>query len=602
MVKMLIPSTIYFPIEILLNTIINNYLQTSFCLTFVTETELMINLPLNMSSMRIIPNNSELVQQILETSEKACTDYIIQMDEPRNFMIAFDKVNHVGDVRKSDKKLIFLPLEDEFYNPSVLTDLLSLKETGYVPNILLITPTGQKSSDCKVYDMITHTFVGAEEQIQNPLYLDRWDCCTEVFEKEVNLFPHDMSNLYGKKVKVGAFTYKPYVLLDLEPSLAPLGRDGIDIRFIEEFCRWINCTVEIVRPDDGQEWGEIYENNTGIGLVGNLVEDRTEIGITSLYSWYEEYRALDFSAPIIRTAVTCIAPAPRILSSWDLPLVPFSWLMWMCLIATFFFASFALFVAQRSTDDIFFVTFGNMIGQSPGDSSSWRIRSISGWMLVTGLVIDNAYSGGLASSFTVPKYEASVDTIQDLVDRKMEWGAPVDAWLYSMILSEEPLIKSAISQFKVYPPETLTKKSFTRSMAFSIERLPAGSFAIGEYITKEGAKNLELMVEDMYYEQCVVMTRKSSPYTAKLTELVGRLQQSGLLLCWETQIALKYLDFKVQLEVRLSRTKKDIDGVEPLNVKQLLGIYLLYFGGLSISIVVFIAELLIKRGKAVIVI
>ncbi|XP_047985797.1 uncharacterized protein LOC125226022 [Leguminivora glycinivorella] len=593
---MLVPSNILLPIEILLSTLINEYLRTSFCLTFVTETELRTDLPSNITSMRFKPNNSELVQQILDASEKACTDYIIQMDQPQDFMIAFEKVNHIGDVRRSDKKLIFVASEDEFYNASVLIDLLSLKETGYVPNILLISPTVQSSADCKVYDMITHIFVGAEEQIHEPIYLDRWDSCTELFEQGANLFPHDMRNLQGKKVKVGAFTYKPYVLLDLDPSLAPLGRDGIDIRFIEEFCRWINCTVEIVRPDDGQEWGEIYENNTGVGLVGNLVEDRTEIGITSLYSWYEEYRALDFSAPIIRTAVTCIAPAPRILSSWDLPLVPFSWLMWMCLIATFFFASFALFVAQRSTDDIFFATFGNMIGQSPADSSSWRIRSISAWMLVIGLVIDNAYSGGLASSFTVPKYEASVDTIQDLVDRRMEWGAPVDAWLYSMILSEEPLIKSAISQFKVYPPETLTQKSFSRSMAFSIERLPAGSFAIGEYITKEGAKNLELMVEDMYYEQCVVMTRKSSPYTAKLTELVGRLQQSGLLLCWETQIALKYLDFKVQLEVRLSRTKKDIDGVEPLNVKQLLGIYLLYFGGLSISIAVFIGELLIKRA------
>lgn len=58
-------------------------------------------------------------------------------------------------------------------------------------------------------------------------------------------------------------------------------------------------------------------------------------------------------------------------------------------------------------------------------------------MLVTGLIIDNAYGGGLASSFTVPKYEASIDTVQDIVDRKMEWGATHDAWVFSIILSEE---------------------------------------------------------------------------------------------------------------------------------------------------------------------
>lgn len=83
-------------------------------------------------------------------------------------------------------------------------------------------------------------------------------------------------------------------------------------------------------------------------------------------------------------------------------------------------------------------TFLYYMSQTRDDlGNSWRIRSITGWMLVTGLIIDNAYGGGLASSFTVPKYEASIDTVQDIVDRKMEWGATHDAWIFSIILSEE---------------------------------------------------------------------------------------------------------------------------------------------------------------------
>ncbi|XP_063621340.1 glutamate receptor ionotropic, delta-2-like [Cydia splendana] len=595
----MITPSILFPIEILLNILINEHLQESFCLTFVTETKFTVNIPTNMSSMIIQPNNSILVEQILDASEKGCSDYIVQMHEPENFMKAFEKVNHLGDVRRSGKKLIFLPSQDEMFNKSDLTNILTLTETGFVANILLIVPSLQ-SSDCKVYDMITHTFVGSDEEVHKPLYLDRWDSCTSHFERGVNLFPHDMSNLYGKTVKVAAFTYKPYVLLDLDPSLNPLGRDGMEMRIIDEFCRWVNCTVEIVR-DDEHEWGEIYENNTGVGVLGNVVEDRADIGITALYSWYEVYRVLDFSAPIIRTAITCIAPAPRILTSWDLPLVPFTWTMWMCIVFTFFYASLALSVAQRSTKNVFLDTFGMMITQTREDATSWRIRSITGWMLVTGLVIDNAYSGGLASSFTVPKYEASIDTVEDLVDRKMEWGATHDAWIFSIMLSEEPLIKSLLNQFKTYPADILKRKSFSRSMAFSIEHLPAGYFAIGEYITKEAAMDLEIMLDKIYYEQCVVMLRKSSPYTAKLSELVGRLHQSGLMLSWETQVALKYLDFKVQLEVRLSRARKDLEGIEPLSIKQLLGIYIFYFGGVVIALLGFFGELLSKCSKPSIV-
>lgn len=57
--------------------------------------------------------------------------------------------------------------------------------------------------------------------------------------------------------------------------------------------------------------------------------------------------------------------------------------------------------------------------------------------MMTGLVLDNAYGGGLASTFTVPRYEPSIDTIQDIVDRKLIWGATHDAWIFSLILSQE---------------------------------------------------------------------------------------------------------------------------------------------------------------------
>lgn len=43
--------------------------------------------------------------------------------------------------------------------------------------------------------------------------------------------------------------------------------------------RWVNCTIRIVR-DDEHEWGEVYENHTGVGVLGNVVEDRADLGIS----------------------------------------------------------------------------------------------------------------------------------------------------------------------------------------------------------------------------------------------------------------------------------------------------------------------------------
>lgn len=71
---------------------------------------------------------------------------------------------------------------------------------------------------------------------------------------------------------------------------------------------------------------------------------------------------------------------------------------------------------------------------------------------------------------------------------------------------------------------------------FFICELSVGHYAIGEYITKEAATGLMIMLEDFYYEYNVVMMRKSSPFTTKMSELIGRLHETGLLLAWETQV------------------------------------------------------------------
>lgn len=43
----------------------------------------------------------------------------------------------------------------------------------------------------------------------------------------------------------------------------------------------MNCTIAIIR-DDEHQWGEIYENHTGVGVIGNVVEDRADVGISRL--------------------------------------------------------------------------------------------------------------------------------------------------------------------------------------------------------------------------------------------------------------------------------------------------------------------------------
>lgn len=38
-------------------------------------------------------------------------------------------------------------------------------------------------------------------------------------------------------------------------------------------------------PDEAGEWGLIYENATGNGVMGAVVERRADVGFTALYLW-----------------------------------------------------------------------------------------------------------------------------------------------------------------------------------------------------------------------------------------------------------------------------------------------------------------------------
>lgn len=234
----MISVTTLLPIEVLLQTvIIKHYLKSSYCVSIVSETPLDLNILIPFTYIDI-NGGEDFNDQLLEVSEMGCSDYIVKIEQPNFFMTAFENVTHIGNARRSDKKLIFLASEEDD-NRNNLLDILSMRETSFVANVLLVLPDNSGADGCKNYNLVTHKFVGPDEEVSKPIYLDKWNSCTEKFEKNANLFPHDMTNLNGKTVGVSCFTYKPYVFLDLDTRITPLGRDGTEIRIVEEFCRYV---------------------------------------------------------------------------------------------------------------------------------------------------------------------------------------------------------------------------------------------------------------------------------------------------------------------------------------------------------------------------
>lgn len=166
---------------------------------------------------------------------------------------------------------------------------------------------------------------------------------------------------------------------------------------------------------------------------------------------------------------------------------------------------------------------------------------LMGSLLFVGLMVGNTYSGGLSSIMTIPRYEPPINTVQDLADSNLHWASTHDAWIFSILMATQPTVVKLLHNFETHPKEILHARALKQELAYSIERLPYGHFAIGEYIDEKSSYEYHYMIEDIYWENCVAMSTKTWPMMEHLDELILVIFQSGIQRYWEQQVRLIFL-------------------------------------------------------------
>uniref|UniRef100_A0A1B0CF95 Ionotropic glutamate receptor C-terminal domain-containing protein n=1 Tax=Lutzomyia longipalpis TaxID=7200 RepID=A0A1B0CF95_LUTLO len=160
-------------------------------------------------------------------------------------------------------------------------------------------------------------------------------------------------------------------------------------------------------------------------------------------------------------------------------------------------------------------------------------RTLFGCILLTSWFIGAIYGSGLASAMTVPRYLAPIDTPVQLAESNMQWSATHDAWIFSIQSATHPLLVTLVQHFKIRNQKELRMRSLEADIGFSIERLPFGHFAIGDYIQEDVLDNYQIMIEDIYWEYCVAMSYKTWSLMPNFDLLVMEVAQSGIQKYWE---------------------------------------------------------------------
>ncbi|XP_022916739.2 probable glutamate receptor [Onthophagus taurus] len=473
-------------------------------------------------------------------------------------------------------------------------EIFSSKSINYVADVVMVSK--EFDFDDKfwlgydsIFGMYTHRYVGEKSQREIVL-LDKWFLKNQSFSFNFNLYLDKLQDQNGRELKIATFNYEPYSI--------PGNKDGTEMLVVLEFAKRYKMTPTFLVDDVGM-WGEIYDNWTGIGILGNLAMDKGDVGIGALYTWEHDFHFLDFTKPTIRTGVTCIAPKPKIIGGWITPFLAFSWKLWIVLIIAIIIIFSSIFYVltfntsksflQENLMKSFILTQSIFLLQSiPKFPSNSRI--IFALSLLLSLMTATLYNSGLASIMTVPRYKGTIDDVYDLIKSDVKWGASSYAWISSLYDDNSDVYKEVVNNFYKGSPDDLRKRN-NESFAFAIERLHGGHYAIGEYITKEGIQERRLMSQDIYWDYCIVMLRKSSILTPKFDNLILEISQTGLPSFWEYQVSVRNSDMKLQEAVHNSGHQPHSSSLIKLSFTHLEGAFALWILGIIISCIAFLWEL-----------
>ncbi|XP_030560059.1 uncharacterized protein LOC115762095 [Drosophila novamexicana] len=565
-----------------------------------------------------------LLKLTLSIEMSHCESFLVFGEYIPRFVAAFTQAAMYSIWRSLHNKFIFAhvaqDLAEECYRDFFFQDQ---------PNILFVVRSYANATD---FELKTNKYVGPRSERPDQLeLLDRYDAMEQRFQHNISLFPDKLRDLQGRELIMNGFDYRPYTVIKYgsqsnardigvpdESELSKVYIDGTETRVVFSFCAQFNCTVQI-DTSDAYDWGTIYPNMTGDGSLGMIIEHKVDICIGAMYSWYDDYTYLDLSMYLARSGITCLVPAPLRLASWYLPLQPFQGTLWAAVLFCLGIETLGLVLAHRREQELYastypkdgwwqstkfglVTTFKLFISQSGNSNArSVTVRVLLFACFLNDIIITSIYGGGLASILTIPSLGEAADTMQRMRNQKLQWAANSEAWVSSIRGSDDPLVHELLSNFHIYTDDQLLDLAQRERMGFTVERLPFGHFAIGDYLTRQAIEHMVIMQEDLYYEYTVAFVPRLWPLLERFNELVYRWHSSGFDKYWEYRVVADNLNVQIQQQVEGTMSgggQEDIN-IEPvtLAMSNFAGILLVWVLGVTVALMAFVAELMAAKVK-----
>ena len=97
-----------------------------------------------------------------------------------------------------------------------------------------------------------------------------------------SFFADKVKNLYGYPITISMFNRTPFSVLNASQLLS-----GAEVKTIETFCMWLNCTLKLnTAEQDIFDYEVTLENGNKTGPIGDILLNRYIVNVNFIHKYY----------------------------------------------------------------------------------------------------------------------------------------------------------------------------------------------------------------------------------------------------------------------------------------------------------------------------
>lgn len=409
---------------------------------------------------------------------------------------------------------------------------------------------------------------------------------------EVNLVEYYQEkipkNLHNCPIKALQLYFPPYVT---KPNNTD--NPGLEIVMVNELAKRLNFSVIYVDHKFlhyGFKYGKgIYSNLYKLmyNYQGDMIFGTLKLNV----SFHEEF---DTIYPHMIDAVTWYAPRARQIAPYKNLFIVFQKSLWIILIAIFIMIVPTWWLignASKSYQDTSFIHYFLLAWYSlllgsvrQPQKLIMRIFFIT-WIMST-FLLSTTYQSKFTSILTTPVYDKQISNEEDIINSGLQYGF-------------DPMVRGEFNNSEDRVRWTIYKNFFScnfENTLYCVNRTIKNRdlivaknkknmiWCIQHYHNQTGLNAVYEFEQDAYTYLLRILVNQGFPLIEPMKNLVLLFRQNGLLLKWVKDAVAK-----------IQKTVVDDIEVKKLSRNHLQGAFLILFGGMFISFVTFVLEIILFK-------